>query len=406
MSIRFLQLNTLTSYKGVLLNRDDLGRAKRLTFGNTSRIRVSSQAAVRRRRTASGPFSLANLGLDMAIRSRRTFEAYILDPLTSEHGVDAEVAGKLTETLLNKATNLSAERKAKEANGSDRKTGRTNQVTVFGPAEVEFLKGLAVRALEEAGEEAEAVKRLKAILDEKDMKLNIKALQDASGFGLDVALHGRMTTGDIFANVYGAMHTAHIYTVHEEMVDVDPFATVDDLVEQSNESGSGFLDDQSLTSGLYHGYNVLDIPQLISNDTGCPIEEWEEADRERAARITENYVMLVATESIGAKKGSTAPYKRARLLMAEATDHQPYGLDEAYEKAVEPKPDLIKNALSALAAEIQNQDAAYGKHGIRRVSLKDKPYKDILDPAFEDNEWAKMLEVAQWAGDVVRGKHG
>ena len=38
---RFIQIHSLASYPGTLLNRDDAGLAKRLPFGGTVRLRVS-----------------------------------------------------------------------------------------------------------------------------------------------------------------------------------------------------------------------------------------------------------------------------------------------------------------------------------------------------------------------------
>ena len=39
----FVQIHMLTSYPAVLLNRDDVGLAKRIPFGGSVRTRVSSQ---------------------------------------------------------------------------------------------------------------------------------------------------------------------------------------------------------------------------------------------------------------------------------------------------------------------------------------------------------------------------
>ena len=49
---RFLQIHTLHSYTAALLNRDDSGLAKRLTFGGVSRTRISSQCLKRHWRKA------------------------------------------------------------------------------------------------------------------------------------------------------------------------------------------------------------------------------------------------------------------------------------------------------------------------------------------------------------------
>ena len=55
---RFLQIHTLHSYPAALLNRDDSGLAKRLSFGGSVRTRVSSQCLKRHWRTADDEFAL------------------------------------------------------------------------------------------------------------------------------------------------------------------------------------------------------------------------------------------------------------------------------------------------------------------------------------------------------------
>ena len=71
---RFLQIHSLTSFPGALLNRDDAGLAKRLSYGGVVRTRVSSQCLKRHWRTAADDWSLANTGADLSVRSRSVFE--------------------------------------------------------------------------------------------------------------------------------------------------------------------------------------------------------------------------------------------------------------------------------------------------------------------------------------------
>ena len=85
----FIQIHTLTSYPGSLLNRDDVGFAKRLPFGGAVRTRISSQCLKRHWRTFTGEHSLSSLhaGADpvaLSIRSRHTFEQFVLAPLLEE----------------------------------------------------------------------------------------------------------------------------------------------------------------------------------------------------------------------------------------------------------------------------------------------------------------------------------
>ncbi|HMQ22634.1 MAG TPA: type I-E CRISPR-associated protein Cas7/Cse4/CasC, partial [Planctomycetota bacterium] len=75
MTDRFVQIHTLTSYAATLLNRDDVGFAKRMPFGGVTRTRVSSQCLKRHWRHATGEHALSSIrsldgGPDLSIRSR------------------------------------------------------------------------------------------------------------------------------------------------------------------------------------------------------------------------------------------------------------------------------------------------------------------------------------------------
>ena len=78
----FLQIHTLTPYAASLLNRDDVGRAKRLPYGGATRIRVSSQCLKRHWREAPGAWSLADLQEPTSVRSRKIFSRETLSPAT------------------------------------------------------------------------------------------------------------------------------------------------------------------------------------------------------------------------------------------------------------------------------------------------------------------------------------
>ncbi|HSR53198.1 MAG TPA: type I-E CRISPR-associated protein Cas7/Cse4/CasC, partial [Acidobacteriota bacterium] len=86
MSGRFIQIHTLTSYPASLLNRDDVGFAKRIPFGGAERTRISSQCLKRHWRTADDQWALERIGsnggqVPMAMRSRRIFEKHVYEPL-------------------------------------------------------------------------------------------------------------------------------------------------------------------------------------------------------------------------------------------------------------------------------------------------------------------------------------
>ena len=91
MSSRFLQIHTLTHYPASLLNRDDAGFAKRMPFGGAIRTRISSQCLKRHWRTYDGADSLRTIDAPDSIRSRVSFDRFVVAPLV-EQGVDPVVA--------------------------------------------------------------------------------------------------------------------------------------------------------------------------------------------------------------------------------------------------------------------------------------------------------------------------
>ncbi len=73
---KFIQIHTLHSYPGTLLNRDDSGLAKRLPFGGVERLRISSQCLKRHWRVADDGHALGTIdpGIGVSTRSRRVWK--------------------------------------------------------------------------------------------------------------------------------------------------------------------------------------------------------------------------------------------------------------------------------------------------------------------------------------------
>ena len=97
----FIQIHTLHSYPAALLNRDDDGRAKRMIYGDTVRLRISSQCLKRHWRTAKDKFSMHNMeGATSAVRSRNIIERKVM-PSLRETGNYAEDVLKAVEEQFN-----------------------------------------------------------------------------------------------------------------------------------------------------------------------------------------------------------------------------------------------------------------------------------------------------------------
>jgi CRISPR system Cascade subunit CasC len=409
MAPRFLQIHTLTSYPASLLNRDDVGFAKRIPFGGKERTRISSQCLKRHWRTADDENALGRIragegAVPMAVRSRRTFEKYLRDPLVAE-GVSAEVAEALTrkvlETLLPEGKKHRAAKGKEKASESEpqREDLRTDQVTVLGRPEMDYLLELARQAAEGAAGAEAAVKAFSGF-DKGELKRNLQAL--VRGAGLDAALFGRMTTGDVLARCDAAVHVAHAFTVHEGQPETDYFSAIDEL-QPREETGSGHINTAELTTGLYYGYVVIDLPLLVSNLEACERGDWLAADRTLAAEVVRRLIHLIATVSPGAKLGATAPYAHASMVLIEAGSRQPRTLANAFLDSValrDGAPDhggFVGRSFDQLGRYLAGYDEMYGREGARRLAAIDPP--ELLLARVDGR--LDLPALARWAAETV-----
>ena len=373
---RFIQIHSLASYPAALLNRDDAGLAKRLPYGGASRIRISSQCLKRHWRLAEDAWSLKNVGAPMGVRSREIVEREIRPRLMAPDAVADAVCAALVRHLYGKNSAAIKDR----------------QALLLGQPEIEYLARIAQEAAAEASEPKGAEAAVDARIGKGDGKRNLAALKEVAGdlaAGLEAALFGRMVTSDPEANTDAAIHVAHAFTVHKEESESDYFTVVDDLRVRDEEAGSGGIFDTELTSGLFYGYVVVDVPLLVDN-LG--------QDRELAAKVVEHLTHLIATVSPGAKKGSTAPYAYAELMLVECGRRQPRSLAGAFRRPVSAgrDGDLGEAAVAAIAHQLRRFDAGYGGGETRAHLL----VAETGAPAF--GERRSLDGLAAFAAEAVR----
>jgi CRISPR system Cascade subunit CasC len=392
---RFIQIHTLTSYPAALLNRDDAGLAKRIPFGGAVRTRISSQCLKRHWRTVDNPDALKNYrDAGGSVRSRLSFKRFVYSPLVEQHQIPPKLAEAATEKLMKLVLGESKRQKAKErsqprADDASKDPLESNQVTVLGRPELDFLCELARQICLSAKNSQDVESALNKHFTDQQIR-NLQALK--IGAGLDAAMFGRMVTGDILARVDAAIHVAHAFTVHAEQTESDYFSAVDDLSKDSPEGGlgSGHINSAELTSGLYYGYVVIDQPGLIRNLSN---------DHMLAAELTRRMVNLIATVSPGAKLGSTAPHAYAQMMLIETSDAQPRTLANAFLKPVRPEPDLLANAYQAFTTHLGELDRTYARTTRKAIALGPA---DLLQSALNEDEFASSLsELASWTAGQV-----
>jgi len=339
---RFLQIHFLAPYTAALLNRDDSGLAKRLPFGGSLRTRVSSQCLKYHWRKAEDRHSLSAIdGADDAYRSRETIDRKVFGDWSAS--VDEGVVKTVREVLL------------KAVYGDKGVDKKSRQTLLLGQVEVAFLTETAKQLVAEAAGDAKVAKTVSEAWA-KAGKANLKAMSEGAKLpgGLTGALFGRMVTSDPKANIDAAVHVAHAFTVHAEEAESDYFIAADDLA-RDEDTGADTIQETELTSGLFYGYVVVDLPGLLDNLGG---------DARLAGDVLHNLLYLIAEVSPGAKLGSTAPYSRASFLLVEAGDRQPRSLAEAFRA---PCAANTAVAVGKLTDHLATLDAAYATGEARRV---------------------------------------
>lgn len=388
---KFIQIHFLAAWPGSLLNRDDAGIAKRLPFGDAIRTRISSQCLKRHWRVADDAHALRTLARQAGVegvRSKIAIEREVTGRLTG-HAPDAVAAVELA--FLTKFY------------GKEAKDPKKRQALLFGRPELAWMREQAERILSENPDAASAKAAADAWVKEEKANLNQLRDQNVLAASLEAALFGRMVTSDTRANRDAAIHVAHAFTVHAEQAELDYFTVVDDLRdrEQGDDAGAAGVFDTELTSGLYYGYVVVDVPLLVSNLTGCPRTDWAgDHDRALAAQVVEHLIHLVAEVSPGAKKGSTAPYSRAELVLVEAGDRQPRTLANAFRNAIATEDRGSNHSLGhrtaqAMAGHLADLDRMYETGEARRLAA-------LSDLALPKVANGSLRELAAWAGGVVR----
>lgn len=424
----FLQIHTLTSYPGTLLNRDDAGFAKRLPFGGATRTRVSSQCLKYHWRNFDGEHALYRMDdVPRSLRSRETFWRRVAKPLVDD-GYPAPLVRAVTfalkERLLSGSKAGKRDTKSLIAPGEDddpREEIDTNQVTIFGVPEVRYLRKVAAEQIEAARDDfpvfweegaepdkdtvADAADAMRDI-SKSELKKNLKGLELASG--LDAALFGRMATSDVLARGDAAVHVAHAFTTHEEESESDYFSAVDELRRdepgESGELGAGHINSQELTSGLFYGYVVVDLPLLVSNLEGVEREDWQDADTTLAAETLRRLLYLVSTVSPGAKLGSTAPHSYAQCVFAESGTAQPRTLANAFQNPVSKNGQgVLEGSYDALGDYVTDMDEMYGALTDRRLAAMGPAADALADDVGVDNT-VSVGEIADWTAAQIDGQ--
>jgi CRISPR system Cascade subunit CasC len=316
----FINFHILISHSPSCLNRDDMNMQKSAVFGGVRRVRVSSQSLKRALRTS--PYFRENVSQ----HSRRTRELGLLLKELSK-----KLEQSFPKGLIEKAISFLADTRNIEVEDN-----HADAVAPWCAEEVawlcsqlesnEILMKFCDDYLAISGDGTNEKKRKRTI--EKATYKEIEKNEQMAGLflafekNIDLALWGRMAASGLMKSVDGALAVAHALTTHNVDSDIDWFTAVDDL----QELGSGHLDTQEFSSGVFYRYASLNIGQLQENLGG--------ASREKVLEIAAHVLHMLSTVVPSAKQQSFAAHNLADLALVSFSD-LPISLANAFEQPVQ-----------------------------------------------------------------------
>ncbi|HOO50125.1 MAG TPA: type I-E CRISPR-associated protein Cas7/Cse4/CasC [Alphaproteobacteria bacterium] len=374
MEKNFINYHVLISHSPSCLNRDDMNMQKSAIFGGKRRVRISSQSLKRAMRKSD--YYKDNLG-ETSIRScdlgllkdefMQQYKDEFDEPIIKEalerfsktkaveedeDAIDVEKTETTSDKKIAVAPWIKDEFKiicqiVKEARGeglSPEEEEKANQA-------FQKQKGKKKRPSEHFLEIAFA-KKIDKKLEASKIAL-IKAISSA----IDVAFSGRMATSGLMTTIDGSFAVAHVITTHSVDGDIDWFTAVDDLQEQ----GSGHLDTQEFSSGVFYRYASLNLRQLQLNLGLIPnIKSIETPEgRKEALNIAAHVLHMMTTVVPSAKQHSFAAHNLADFAFVSFADI-PISLANAFEEPVKASPGFIKPSVKAFHGYWENVHNGYG----------------------------------------------
>ncbi len=324
MDRNFINFHVLISHSPSCLNRDDMNMQKSAIFGGKRRVRISSQSLKRTMRKSD--YYNQHLG-EASTRTKKLSDLKDI--------VVKRLSDRYKSDLVIKALTVIA--------GKDMKADVAVEGDAVAPWAVEEVAWYCEQVTKHGDDEKNLLKQLKS---------ETEAMRGALASGIDIALSGRMATSGLMSElgkVDGALAVAHAITTHTVDADIDWFTAVDDL----QELGSGHLDTQEFSSGVFYRYASLNIAQMQENLGNAP--------REKVLEIAAHVLHMLATEVPSAKQQSFAAHNLADLAMVSFSDI-PVSLANAFEEPVKASSGggFLKPSIEAFHKYWENVHAGYG----------------------------------------------
>lgn len=333
-----IDLHALQSLPPSLINRDDTGAPKSAVFGGVPRQRVSSQSWKRAiRKHFESHFDIDSVGF----RTKKVVEKIVtkIQELAGEDNWPTERAAKDVEAVFKTLKIKVTEPKVKSVEEDDEQTSQpvlpeTGYLFFLSPRQIDNI----ARAIIEAD-------------GEKIKKPHAAALinQDHS---VDIAMFGRMVADDAAYNVDASVQVAHALGIHESEPEFDYFTAVDDVDEDSQETGAGMIGTVQMMSSTIYRFATIDVESLAENL----------GDRQRAVTAAVQFVDSFIQSMPTGKQNTFANNTLPELVYVTVRDSRSISLVNAFEQPVQGDGETGRRLVGArkLAEEATQIQEQYG----------------------------------------------
>ena len=385
---RFLDIHVLHPVPFSNLNRDNLGTPKQVTYGNSTRSRISSQCAKR----AARLWLEANTDLDEAVRTRRLPEMVRKELRASGFSDDdARAAVKVMFWSAGIAVKGGAdENDPLHGNQLTFTTKRAAErlAAIAGEHKDAVLAAATARAFVATGvdddEDSQANgKPAKREKGEKPKSLTAPERRAAPWSSIAavfaqhnaiISLCGRMLADMPDTNVDGALQVAHAFTTHTGIVEPDYFTAVDDT-NPAEETGAGHIGVNEFTSGVFYRHATIDLESLRDNLAS----ESHNGSNDTAASVAAAFVRAFTVAEPTGKQNAANAHTRPALIAVAARSDRPVSHAAAFEAPVLAGQEGGYAAASAsrLNEHVAADNDLYGTEGLNAAWHAVR--RDVLD---------------------------
>lgn len=312
------------------VNRDDTGAPKSAVYGGVRRARVSSQAWKRATR-AHFRTELDPSGLGYRTKQAASLIGERIHALRPEM-TEQERADRAGSVLKALGLKLEPKRRGKSEDEDDATPFESSAyLTFFSSDQLDQLAELAISTDKPTKKEAQK--------------------QADTNHGISISLFGRMVADDASLNVDASVQVAHALSTHAVDTEADYYTAVDDVSEQSEESGAGMIGTIEFNSSTLYRYATLNVDALVENI----------GDRQAAARAAETFVRSFIVSMPTGKQNTFANGTLPDAVVVAVRHDLPVNLVGAFEVPVEANQGgLVQGSCTALAAYSGDVAEAYG----------------------------------------------